>query len=508
MRIALFGLHRSHTDATPKRHWRVSRWLVAASVVLASPAWAERQQRLSLFDQGRKNFETGNYVRALELFGAVVTSNQDPETKARAYYFQGLALFEMGLYYSSFVAFANLLSMGQGIGKEVVEKAIKNAVSIGDRLYMVARVGKSLETFPATSVPPSVLAHYHYAVGVAKLESGNHEGSVDHFKAVNPESPFFPKALMYLGIASSKSKNYPEAGYYFDKVMELTRGRKDQYQLQELGRLNFARTAYSAGDIERAIDLYSQFLANSPHWTTVLLEASWPLMRVSDTTVSLGNLHTLLSPFYREDLVGEAYVLRSTILFSLCKYEEMRQTLALFFQIYDPVLRDMQREEATLGSPDAFFRAFTSERGINRAFHSFARRDPGIAAQLKVIETLRQEKDNVAALGRVEVGRRMMQNLEQTERSLQIEIGAVLQRMHRRKLAELKEQREQANYLKVEIVTGEKELIEAQKGLPAKRIVDVETTVAPGYNYWPFNGEYWEDELGTFVYTSESSCVN
>ena len=29
-----------------------------------------------------------------------------------------------------------------------------------------------------------------------------------------------------------------------------------------------------------------------------------------------------------------------------------------------------------------------------------------------------------------------------------------------------------------------------------------------GEVYWPYDGEYWEDELGTYVYTTESSCVN
>lgn len=80
--------------------------------------------------------------------------------------------------------------------------------------------------------------------------------------------------------------------------------------------------------------------------------------------------------------------------------------------------------------------------------------------------------------------------------------------MHARKLKELLAQREQANYLKVEIVTGEKELIEGQKGLPPKRVVDVETSVGENYHFWPYAGEYWEDELGAYVYTTESSCVN
>jgi hypothetical protein len=97
---------------------------------------------------------------------------------------------------------------------------------------------------------------------------------------------------------------------------------------------------------------------------------------------------------------------------------------------------------------------------------------------------------------------------EEAQKSLETQMGSIMQKIHRRKLADLLSQREQANYLKVEIVTGEKEMIEGQKGLPPKRITDVETSVAAGYHFWPFTGEYWEDEMGTYVYTTESACVN
>ena len=368
-------------------------------------------------------------------------------------------------------------------------------------------MGKALANLPPQFIPPTVGSLTHYAMGVYYFQIGETEKSLSHLKSVNPESQFYPKSLFYLGILSTKRKDYKEATFYFEKVLEISRGKRDQFPIAELARLNLARTVYGAGDMERSIETYSQFLSTSPHWLTVLHEASWPLMRVNDTTVSLGNLHTVLSPYYREDLVGEGYILRATILFSLCKYAEMRQTLSQFFSIYDPVLRAMQQESG-MGSPEAYFRAFREQKGLNRAFLNFAKRDAGLQNELKVLDLLHDERRNVARFQRNEQIRRMMQIIEETERALANEIGTTLQRLHKRKLAELLEQREQANYLKVEIVTGEKEMIEGQKGLPPKRLVDVETSVAAGFHFWPFHSEYWEDELGTYVYTTESACVN
>lgn len=479
---------------------------------VAPNTFAERNTaaaRPTAFDLGKRQYEAGRYARALDLFSQAINTSPDASTKNKAYYFQGLVLFELGYYYSSYISFRNVLLTADDKNKEIYEKAIKNAVVITDRLNMVERLGKVLDRLPGNYIPTSVAPLTNYAIGVYHFEAGNANDAMSRLKSVPPDSQFFDKALFHLGILATKKKDYKEAVHYFQKVVERTKGRKDHFAMNELARLNLARSVYSAGEVERSIEVYSQFLSSSPHWLTVLLEASWPLMRVNDTTVSLGNLHTITSPFYREDLVGEAYILRSTILFSLCKYEEMRRTLSQFFQIYDPVVRSMQSEQATMGSPEAFFRGFvTKDRGLNRAFVNYAKRDEGIQNNMKVMEFLRNERRNLARLARNEQMKRMMTIIEEAEKNVAVEIGTVLQRLHKRKLSELLEQREQANYLKVEIVTGEKELIEGQKGLPPKRLVDVETSVSTGYHFWPFTGEYWEDELGTFVYTTESSCIN
>ncbi len=474
----------------------------------AAPVWAAPAGKLPAFELGKKNYETGNFARALDLFSQAIGSSSDSSSKNRAYYYQGLTLFELGHYYSSYVSFRNVLLTADDKNKEIYDKAIRNAVTISDKLDMVERIGKLLDKLPSHFIPQSVGAYASFAIGVSRLDSGDLTGASAHFKSVHPESQFYPRALFFLGVIATRQKNYKDSAIYFDKVLEISRGRKELFPTAELARLNLARTVYTQGDMERSIELYSQFLSSSPHWLTILLEASWPLMRVNDTTVSLGNLHTVLSPFYREDLVGEGYILKATILYSLCKYEEMRKNLSQFFTIYDPILRAMQAEAGKFSGADSYFQAFQTEKGVHRAFLNFIKRDPGIKKQMKVLDLLREERRNIARYGRNEQMTRMGQLLDEADRQVSLEVGATIQRLHKRKLAELVQQREQANYLKVEIVTGEKELIEGAKGLPAKRVVDVETSVASGYHFWPFKGEYWDDELGAYVYTTESACIN
>lgn len=484
--------------------------LSATILLFLAPAIsAERASRIhNPFEVGKRQFEAGKHSRALDLFSQAIDSAPDSSHRNRAYYYQGLALFELGHYFSSYLAFRNVLLAADDSNKEIYDKAIKNAVIITDRMNRVASAGKVLDKLPPSFISSAVADMANYAIGVHQFYSDEDDKSMGSLKSVPPTSQFYAKAMFYLGVLATKKKNYKESIFYFEKVRDLSAGKRDKVALGELARLNLARSVYSSGDMERSIELYSRFLSSSPHWLTLLLEASWPLMRVNDTTVSLGNLHTVLSPFYRTDLVGEGYILRTTILYALCKYEEMRRTVSQFFTIYDPILRSMQAESGSLGTPEAYAKAFMTEKGLTRAFINSAKRDTGITDLISVGKLLREERRSIARYSRNEHMKRFASILDETEKGLTTEMGAILQKLHKRKLAELLEQREQANYLKVEIVTGEKELIETQKGLPPKRVVDVETSVAEDYNFWPYHGEYWEDELGSFVYTTESSCVN
>ena len=461
----------------------------------------------SPLELGKMQFERGRYSRSLELFGQAVHSSQDPTARNQAYYYQGLALFELGMYYASYMSFRNVLITADASNKAIYEKSIKNAVIITDKLNMIERLGKTLEALPNSFISPAVTPHANYAIGAYFQSVGQDAKASSYLKSVGPETPFYSKATFLLGVIATRTRNYNDAMAYFDRSMQASR-EKDKSSLRELSRLNLARSAYSGGQIERSIEYYAQFTSSSPHWITILLEASWPLLRVNDTTVSLGNLHTVLSPFYQEDLVGEGYVLRATILFSLCKYEEMRKTLSQFFSIYDPVLRSMQAEANSLGSDSAFFEAYSGNKGLNSSFRNFAKRDEGISKAMKVLDLLRKERRDLVSLGRNDQVSRLIGQVDEAIGSVQREIGQDLRKLHARKTRELGAQREQANYLKVEIVTGEKELIEGQKGLPPKRVVDVETSVGENYHFWPYLGEYWEDELGAYVYTTESSCVN
>lgn len=79
----------------------------------------------------------------------------------------------------------------------------------------------------------------------------------------------------------------------------------------------------------------------------------------------------------------------------------------------------------------------------------------------------------------------------------------------------LKKLDDQTDYIKVEINLGK--LNSLRNALNIKNSSSKSTNFIGGLQelkvgqdleYWPFQGEYWEDELGGYVYNLESKCVS
>jgi hypothetical protein len=71
---------------------------------------------------------------------------------------------------------------------------------------------------------------------------------------------------------------------------------------------------------------------------------------------------------------------------------------------------------------------------------------------------------------------------------------------------------EQAGFIRYEMINGQKEQLRkkiAGKEMPKQQIdgnLQREFYVQNGYEYWPFDGEYWLDEIGNYHYLGQQSC--
>jgi hypothetical protein len=123
------------------------------------------------------------------------------------------------------------------------------------------------------------------------------------------------------------------------------------------------------------------------------------------------------------------------------------------------------------------------DEGIGRRDASF--RNSALAAEC--LATLKAERTKLVE----EAGARARQKLEYERDAL-------------------RELLEQALRIKIEVARKEREALELSlsKGVPVDvvRRYKFSTAVSDEHQYWPYEGEFWRDELGTYSYTLTKGC--
>ena len=102
--------------------------------------------------------------------------------------------------------------------------------------------------------------------------------------------------------------------------------------------------------------------------------------------------------------------------------------------------------------------------------------------------------------------------IDRRRASTQDLVGKLAKNHLLRMRSELRDFFEQSDFLKFEMISGKKEVIGkelAGRKVPRKQITDNASRnffTLNGYEFWPFQGEYWLDELGNYHYVGVQAC--
>jgi tetratricopeptide (TPR) repeat protein len=289
----------------------------------------------------------------------------------------------------------------------------------------------------------------------------------------------------------------------------------------ELTVLNMARTFYSAGQFEQAIDYYDQVPASSVYWLDALFEKAWALYQLREDNRALGNLHSLNSPFFDDQFYPEGRYLQSVIFFRNCNYDAVRLSVEEFEIDYGPIQDQLDDMLASLASDEAYHDLIVSLQGAQE-------RD--FSAQLQQI--VNTAVDNTVA----EDVFAFVQELDREMRQINmadpgwVSTGLVDELLAETGLARSVAAGRAGEYVRIRIVRARDEL---QRLMNDSMAILVETDLAEQaviddrfrdelnlgddaglmpperddeHLLWHFAGEYWRDELGYYWYAIGSRC--
>ncbi len=460
--------------------------------------------------------------------GALFVLSRRPELaseRAQIKYVLGLMLMEMKLNQVAAFQFVDAIRLGDSrYRRQAIEKLSIVADTLGDDTLLNYSISKvDINTFP-----PQNRDMVYFRLGEARMKAGDFKGAVDNFSRVPLGSSYFNQAVFNRGLAELES-NDPETAARSFRGLISARARAPVTDTNKVaGQLAYARALYQKQDWDAAIEAYAAVPRDHVLWHDALFEQSWAMLRGARFRSALSNFQSLHSSYYEDFYIPESLLLRAIVYLYICKYDEMNKVLSLFERSYGPVsgrINDFirthsdsqkyfeevdkavevkktgEKEGANLRLPYIVLRFILGKGDVKRSL-----------AYLRRVESEKAKIESNSELRATTVGQYSLKVLNNRIKNTKMSIGDMTKAHMLNMRLELRDLYEQAGLIRYEMINGQKETIRkkiTEKDLPSNQIddkIDRRFYVDNGYEYYPFRGEYWLDEIGNYHYLGRQSC--
>ncbi|MEW5854454.1 MAG: hypothetical protein AB2A00_37105 [Myxococcota bacterium] len=346
---------------------------------------------------------------------------------------------------------------------------------------------------------------------------------VEHTKAVKEASPLYLKAVYLKAVCFYEMEKFEDSVSAFKEVVKLTNPKNGRFKnpaLREEAFFSLARTHYRFQQFRAAIFYYNKVSRDSQGWLDALFESSWAYFRLADYEKALGNLITLHSPFFSNEYFPESLILKAVTYYENCRYPEALAILDEFEAQYGPLRDELDRLTKDAKTPEDYYKLLKdlekkgASSSLTQRLVKLARSDRALnllAASAAELEAEEKKIANAPApLKDSPLAAEMLEGVRKRREELTNAAGALARAKLEAERDELKSQSSQLYRIKFEVTKREKEGLEATLRGEKQEVTlgkyRFTTAVSDEHLYWPFDGEYWRDELGTYEYTLAKGC--
>jgi tetratricopeptide (TPR) repeat protein len=514
---------------------------------------AARAAAKARLDSAKRLLEEGATETAALALDQILREPALSELHDEARYQRAKALARLGLGHSALAAFDDILARGVG-GSRYFHSAMEWLFHVGRGLANEQPLLSRVARYAGKGIPPTyedrvsyLLAKYEFERGRALLDAGRAGDAKTAFgearrlaARVRPEPArtaeatpakdapppsagrdVFARARFIDGLVLYAQADYEAATEAFKDVVRLTNPRRVEgadTELRELAFLQLARIHYQHRQNRYAIFYYGKMPWGGERWLEGLWEASYAHYRIGDYEKTLGNLLTLQSPYFGDEYFPESYVLKAIVYYENCRYPEARQVLEQFSRIYDPVYEELVRVTAGRRTPDGdweLVRDAGRRPGAARKIAKVALSDLNVRRLAESIAEMEREADVGLGRRRPEfrdsaLGKELAERLRTDRAALVAEAGARARAKLELERDGLRQLLAQALRIQIEVSRKEREALEGSLATGGQvevvRDLKYSHAVSDEHLYWPYQGEFWRDELGTYSYTLTKGC--
>jgi hypothetical protein len=533
-------------DAPPAAAGKPGAKPVAAASSDSSPP-PQAGQMTEQAAQAKRLFDGEKWADAsLALYRVYKGETGDDEgNKQLAQYHLAIALYRLKFYQAAYGIFSEIADKPNHLKfKETLLWLSKLATDLPEPADIVERVGKYSDGDIAKFDNPNqrdLFWQLNYLLGRYKYRNRQYEEALRLFGKVARESKYYVKGQFFSGISNVQLRKSVPAVQSFQKIVgaidEGAEGVEDEARMRDLAFLSQARTYYSASirldennsptidgqKLSAAVKYWNKVDVASEYWLDALFEESWAYFMAGDYSHALGNVHTLQAPYFPNSYYPEAEVLKAVIYFANCQYDDATVIVARFQQKYQPIFNDlsavMKRFQGD-NQEEAFFKFLKEVRDGKvdvppriKIVVENALSDRQLLRNLQYVQVLDDEgarfKKAPQSFQDSPLGNDTKDALQLARDIAVRNAGQLAKDRYQRNLDELNEHLRDSAKILIDITAAQRNQLDAAiAGAQVTASESARNIVKPDEEHviWPFDGEYWRDELGFYRQTITSKC--
>jgi tetratricopeptide (TPR) repeat protein len=469
--------------------------------------------------------QSGQYqAAAIQLFSL----SRRPELqsdRAQIKYILGLMLAEMRLNQIAAFQFVDVIRSNNA---RYTKLAIDKLATVADELGDDTLINYAMSRVDLDEVPNANRDMVQFRIGEIKVRNKNFDEGIRAFSKIGVGSRYYSQALYQKGLAYLELGKSEQAIQVFQSMLSARRKAGVTDTNRVAAQLALARAYYQKKDWDAAVANYNEVPRDHFLWHEALNEQTWAMLRGARFRSVLSQFHSIHAPFYEDDYNPESLILRSIVYLYICKYDEMEKVLSLFEKTYTPVRSQISIFLNAHSNSISYFNEiekWQSQKKLNREERAGLKIPSVVVAEISSLGSVRRglnyikrleaekiEIESTPALKSTSLGRYALKVLSIRSRNTKANIGEIAKVQMTNMRTDLKDYFEQASFARYEMIGAQKENIKKKiqgTDLPEARVDDNRSRdfyVQNGYQYYPFNGEYWLDEIGNYQFLGKSSC--
>lgn len=470
--------------------------------------------------------KSGRYQEAA---GYLLSLSKRPDMapqKAQVKYLLGLCLMEMNLNQVAAFQFVDVIRSND---RRWTRQAIEKLLVVTDRLGDETLLNYAVQRIDVAQVPKQHREMLFFRLGEIKQKARQYKEAVQYYNRVEPQSRFYLNALYNKGLSYAEANQTDLALRTFEDLINVRSSARVNDINKVAAEMGIARVYYQRHEWDKSIEAYASIPRDSLLWHDSMFERSWAMLRAARFRSALSNFQSLHSSYYEDAYIPETLLLRAIVYLYICKYDEMEKVVDLYERQYGPAYNKMNTFLSSRSSSDAYFQEINkvflmkkdpeSKRALALPYNvlKYVSEEGNVRRSYAYIKRVSEERKSVEEnmnLRSSPLGQYSLKILNNRIKSTKDQIGDMVKAHLLNMRSDLRDLNEQASFIRYEMINGKKEAIKkkiANKDLEdeQKQLDDNQDRsfyIQNGYEYYPFKGEYWLDEIGNYHYLGKQSC--